>query len=186
MSKNHYFTGMGDKGNTIVGSKKIDKSDIILEAIGAVDELISYLSILNSEGLESILKEHITLIQNKLFSVNAEIVSIIDNRFTPKVPLKSQDILDLESYIFYVGEKLPPLKGFVLPGGNKHSAKFDMARAICRRTERRLVLIPKEYKTINKKFEINLKYINRLSSYLFWAARYVNMRSNTKESYPKI
>lgn len=186
MSKNHYFTGIGDKGNTFIGSKKINKYDIILEAIGAVDELASYLSILYSDDIEHVLKEHITSIQNKLFSINSEVASILDNKFSPKTLLKNSDVIDLELYIIYVGERLPSLKGFVIPGGNKHSAEFDMARAICRRTERRLAIIPKKYEFATKEFEIILKYINRLSSYLFWAARYTNMKSNTKESYPEI
>ncbi len=185
MAGNRFFTGVGDKGNTAIGSKRLDKSDSLLEAMGDVDELISYLGVIGSSEAYGSIEGHIMTIQDKLFSMNAELASSMDDRFMPKNALCEEDVKELESNIKEVGKDLPPLREFIIPGSSSLSAQLDMARSICRRAERSITRMSKEHKIHGERFAVVQTYINRLSSYLFWAARLVNFEEGIEEFHPQ-
>jgi len=161
------YTRGGDKGQTSLGNgDRVNKNSKRILAYGQVDELNSSIGVVScycSENLKKILSE----IQNDLFDIGADLC----------VPGKSKGITFntsrvsfLEEELDKLNEKLDKLKSFVLPGGSKASAFLHLARTIARRTERDLF-------SLNEETEINdeiLKYINRLSDFLFVAARFEN------------
>lgn len=184
MIKNPFFTGVGDKGSTVIGGSRLDKSDSIPGALGDVDELISYLGVIRAEGADDPVGKHIATIQDRLFSMNSEIASSLDERFRPKRMLDMDDVKELESYMEEIGADLQPIHRFIVPGGSVLSAKLDMARSICRRAERGIMRMSKEHEIHEEWFTVVQAYINRLSSYLFWAARFVNAKEGKEELHP--
>jgi len=157
-------TKTGDKGTTRLGTNEIvSKSSLEIHVLGDLDELSSVLGLVKVAGQTEELKSNIENIQNDLFNMGGE-VSLGNSG---DELLKAEKIDFLEKEIESVNEKLPPLKEFILPGGNKISAKIHHARSVCRRAERTLVAL------MEKKIcrDIWLQYLNRLSDYLFVLAR---------------
>ena len=181
------YTKKGDDGKTELFSAKggpasgwgcdqrFSKSSIIAEALGALDELNSFLGIIKSkvESLKS--KEEIEKIQQSLFIIQAQVAGV-DKK------ISETKISDMENIIDKIEKELPPIKNFIIPGANEISAMFDFARTLARKTERRVVAVSEE-----KLIEIDaitLKYLNRLSSLLFAFARFSAFESGGKEDHP--
>tara|TARA_B100000029_G_scaffold199525_1_gene197862 strand:+ start:1038 stop:1577 length:540 start_codon:yes stop_codon:yes gene_type:complete len=166
-------TKTGDKGKTALGDgSRVKKDSLRIHCLGSIDELNS------SIGLASVMlpvKPIIDLksVQNDLLNIGAEI-SMPDAK---KKFLNKDRILYLEKEIESINKDLPPLEEFILPGGNDLCSRVHMARSICRRAERDLV-------SLNSKEQISpevLKYINRLSDYLFVVARLLIQISDSDE-----
>ncbi len=178
--KFNIYTRTGDTGMTsLVGGVRVSKTNPRLEAYGTLDELNSHLGLLLTY-LKDKNKEQVFEIQNKLFSVASYLATD-----QSKVTLKKQSILtekdseELEHSIDELEEQLPSLKLFILPGGCPASAQCHICRTVCRRAERRIIALAED-------FEIDpnlLKYINRLSDYLFVLARKLNFLYNVEEIY---
>ena len=163
------YTRGGDSGYTsIVGGKRVKKSSFIIEAIGNVDELNALLGLLNCY----LTKKHNKIlrnIQNDLFDLGADLSTPLNIKKNV-IRIQKNQTLYIEKEIDKINVKLKPLKSFILPGGNKVSALIHLARTVNRRCEVSIVKL-KEKKGVN--LEV-LRYINRLSDYLFVLARQIN------------
>ena len=157
------YTRTGDKGTTGLGDgSRVDKDDLRVEAYGTVDELNSAISLVLAEAeTPQPLRHWLLEIQHDLFDLGSELC----------VPgyeaIKQSHIDTLETNLDELNSDLPMLKEFILPGGNRAASCCHLARTICRRAERRVY-------TLSKNTEINMlgmQYLNRLSDFLFVAAR---------------
>ena len=174
------YTGSGDRGMTsLFSGERVKKSYERVEAYGDVDELNSVLGALAAAlpaDQDAMVKE-IQDIQSDLFHLGAWLATTPDSPTLSKiVKISSARIKYLESAIDRLQEDLPPLQVFILPGGHLSAALAHIARTVCRRTERHVVLLREEYTAVEvtEQFETVLAYLNRLSDYLFVFARYCN------------
>ena len=165
------YTRGGDKGYTsIVGGKRVKKSSHIIEAIGNIDELNALMGLIINY-LKHNQKKIIKNIQHDLFDIGADLATPL-NKKKNTVRLNHNHTTYLENEIDKINSKLKPLTSFILPGGNKVSGLLHLARTINRRCEVSIV-------KLNNKEKINseiLKYINRLSDFLFVLARQTNKK----------
>lgn len=164
------YTGKGDDGKSYIKGRRIYKSSKVFEAMGDVDELVSFLGLVRSlndlEDVDRVLKE----VQADLFRFNSCLAG-----FERRFPKRS--VRRIEKIIDEFDSKLKPVRGFIIPSGNMVASSLHVARTICRRAERHVVALRAEG-------ELDpglLAYINRLSSLLFVLARYVNLRKGAKE-----
>lgn len=161
------YTKTGDTGDTgLFGGKRLPKNHIRIESYGTVDELNAYIGMLrdlvHTEHQKNILKE----IQDRLFTIGSNLASDPEKKMsTPDV--KDSDVELLEKEMDKMDEHLPPLKNFVLPGGHPTVSYCHIARTICRRAERTVVALHHNEKVE----EIIIRYLNRLSDYLFVLGR---------------
>ncbi len=166
------YTKTGDDGTTgLVGGNRVKKYNSRLECYGTVDELNSCLGVIRSYSIPENIKLQLIQIQNKLFNIGSRLAS--DEKgdaFTSNLAMKAEDIEVLEKAIDEFEKDLPELNKFILPGGELSGAQCHVARTICRRAERRIV----EFAEQNSVQPELIKYINRLSDYLFVLARYLN------------
>ena len=165
------YTRGGDGGYTsIVGGKRVKKSSFIIEAVGNVDELNALLGLLNCY----LTKKHNKIlrnIQNDLFDLGADLSTPLNIKKNV-IRIQKNQTLYIEKEIDKINAKLKPLQSFILPGGNKVAALIHLARTVSRRCEISIVKL-KEKKGVNSEI---LRYINRLSDYLFVLARQTNKR----------
>jgi cob(I)alamin adenosyltransferase len=174
------YTKTGDKGTTsLIYGTRVSKTDARVEAYGTCDETNSMiglaLSYLHGEyftGKED-LQSTFHKIQTVLFHVGAELATPAGKEV--KWTLDQKDIDDLEKTIDAWDSALPQLTNFILPGGHQAGAALHVARTVARRAERHAVEIGNEVNPLV------LSYLNRLSDFLFVAARYVNMHLGAKE-----
>lgn len=179
------YTGTGDLGKTsLFSGERVEKSHPHVEACGEVDELNSYLGFLisNLPAKEAEIIREIQDIQSLLLHIGARLSS------TPSSPLlqslrqmQDEDIRKLERSIDRMDETLPPLTGFILPGGHPCAAMAHISRAVCRRAERRVAALSGDGKEKGEPDTV-LIYLNRLSDYLFMLARYVNQITGVTET----
>lgn len=159
-------TKKGDNGDTdLFNQARVKKSDIRIITLAAIDELNSYIGLILAKGSHELFLEKI---QNDLFELGA-IVADPESKNT-----MSRHLTDLELREKGLESSIPPIKNFILPGGSEISSFIHIARSICRRAETNLVQIS----GINSSC---VKYINRLSDYLFLLARQENTDSGKKE-----
>ncbi|HUZ61475.1 MAG TPA: cob(I)yrinic acid a,c-diamide adenosyltransferase [Hanamia sp.] len=174
------YTKTGDAGKTsLIGGTKVFKSNPRIEAYGTVDELNSHIGLVsdycNDEAAKIILKE----IQDRLFTIGSELAC--DPKKNTKMPipdLHESDVELLEKEMDRMDTKLPPMKNFILPGGSPSVSFIHVARCVCRRAERCCVALMESGAEINP---LIIKYINRLSDYLFMLARYTGMKNKALE-----
>ncbi len=168
-------TKTGDKGTTSLGDgTKVSKSDLRICCIGEVDELNSFIGHIKVAIPDDDLVQELNTVQNNLLNLGGEL-SIPDKNLEL---LKDESIFHMETTIDTMNKELPPLKDFILPGGDEFSARLHIARSICRRVERTIVkLIEKEDGR-----DIWIKYLNRLSDYFFVLARYHTIKNNINEN----
>jgi cob(I)alamin adenosyltransferase len=174
------YTKTGDKGETsLLGGNRVHKDDLRIEAYGTVDELNSVIGIVRSMKAPRTVDRILERIQNDLFIVGADLAAPLSlSRRTAKVPrIDRRRISAIEAIIDQIQRKLPPLKRFILPGGSQVSSHLHLARAVCRRAERRTVQLGRAQK-INPSI---LSYLNRLSDLLFILARSANQKARAKE-----
>jgi cob(I)alamin adenosyltransferase len=157
------YTKTGDDGTTGLGDgSRVAKDSLRVEAYGTVDELNSFVGLLRAELADDhTMQPLLSRIQHELFDLGGELC--IPNF----ILIKEESIARLEQAIDAMNENLPPLKDFILPAGGKAASTCHIARSVCRRAERR-VLSLSQAETISM---LGLKYLNRLSDYLFVTAR---------------
>ena len=158
------YTRTGDNGTTgLADGRRVDKDSARIEAIGSVDELNSLIGVLIAQQVPEQISAILTGIQHRLFDLGGEL-SI------PTMQLMRSEYIDqLEQVLDQFNNKLPPLKEFILPGGNLAAAHCHHARAVCRRAERRLTSLSRQE---SEEVGANaLKYLNRLSDLLFVMGR---------------
>lgn len=175
------YTKTGDKGKTsLIGGTKVPKSHIRIDTYGTVDELNSYIGLLNDHLEEAHSKEMLKAIQDRLFTVGSSLACDPDKEPLMKIPdLKEDDVLSLEKEIDAMNKVLPVMKFFVLPGGHVAVSTAHVTRCVCRRAER-LCVNMQEHKIFVEPLVI--KYLNRLSDYLFVLARYIAHINNVSET----
>ncbi|MDA3879623.1 MAG: cob(I)yrinic acid a,c-diamide adenosyltransferase [Prolixibacteraceae bacterium] len=174
------YTKTGDNGTSgLIGGTRVEKTDQRLEAYGTVDELNSWIGILKTSFIEDEVSQTLELIQNKLFVIGSYLATdSAKSDLREKLDCTGDDIIKLENEIDRMQEKLPALTHFVLPGGTTSAAQTHVARTVCRRAERRITAIDHELGEENN----ILKFINRLSDYLFVMARYDNFKNKQNET----
>lgn len=168
------YTRTGDKGDTgLTGGSRISKDHVLVQAMGDVDELNSLLGLLRSKDTQENNVSLLNSIQNKLFDLGAEL------SMPECTAVTLEDVDWLEQQLDAMNHDLPPLKEFILPGGDEVVSVCHVCRSVCRRAERSLV-------SLNRESEIRqelLAYINRLSDLLFVLARTIAKQRGVAEIY---
>ena len=174
------YTKTGDLGKTsLIGGTKVPKSHIRIETYGTVDELNSYIGLVNDNINDEHSKRMLKEIQDRLFTIGSSLACDSDKEPLMKIPdLKEEDIVLLEKEIDAMNEVLPTMKFFVLPGGHVAVSTAHITRCVCRRAER-LCVNMQEHEIFVEPLVI--KYLNRLSDYLFVLARYIGHIYNVAE-----
>ncbi|WP_139958187.1 cob(I)yrinic acid a,c-diamide adenosyltransferase [Flavicella sediminum] len=179
------YTKTGDLGTTgLYGGNRVSKNHLRIEAYGTIDELNSYIGLIRDQKIDKASFESLVKIQKELFDVGAILATPYDkmllkngeNRLETQ-QIKEELILYLENEIDVMNEILEPMTHFVLPGGHTTVSYCHIARCICRRAERLTV-------TLNEEVGVDLgvlKYLNRLSDYLFVLARKLTFDCKAKE-----
>lgn len=182
MKKSNIYTCTGDNGATsLVGGKRVKKTDIRIEAYGSVDELNANIGVLaTSSKLAPEMSQLLYFIQNKLFNIGAYLATDNPNgEMTECKGLTYADVERLENVIDTLDAELPPIDNFILPGGIRTAAIGHVCRTMCRRCERRIVFLAEN----NYVDPIVLKFINRLSDFFFVFSRYSNLVNNVEELF---
>jgi cob(I)alamin adenosyltransferase len=174
------YTKTGDKGTTsLIGGTKVSKSDLRIETYGTVDELNSYIGLVSDQCPDSHSKEILREIQDRLFTIGSSLACDAEKEPKMKIPdLKEEDITLLEKEIDNMNLALPEMKWFILPGGHIAVSTTHIARCVCRRAERCCVNMQAHDLFVEP---LVVKYINRLSDYLFVLARYIGHQLNIPE-----
>ncbi len=166
------YTKTGDKGTTsLVGGTRMDKDDPRVEAYGTVDELNSHIGLLAEmvRRHEGSYYKQLKAVQHHLFDIQT-LLATEDEAIYARLPqVKQEDIDELEHQIDAITDRIPKLKNFVIAGGNVEGAQCHVCRTVCRRAERRIVSMAHGVSVDSA----ILRYINRLSDYLFVLARAV-------------
>jgi cob(I)alamin adenosyltransferase len=176
------YTRTGDAGETgLFDGTRVPKSDPRVAAYGDVDELNAWLGLARSALVDDELRSMVERIQRDLFAVGARLADPahrIAERVT-KAAVTAGDIARLEEWIDRLDATLPPLRRFVLAGGSTAGATLHVARTVCRRAERGIVALA-AHGGVSLEPEV-LTYVNRLSDFLFVAARAANHRAGSAE-----
>jgi cob(I)alamin adenosyltransferase len=173
------YTKTGDKGfTTLIGGKPVPKTHIRIEAYGTVDELISHIGMIRDMFENKIAGEQLLYIQDRLMNCASILAADCDDCGIVIPTISESDINYLEKAIDHMEEGLPPLKSFVLPGGHIISSQCHIARTVCRRAERQIIHVSGELFVP----ETVIKFINRLSDFLFVLARNVLQEFRQKET----
>jgi cob(I)alamin adenosyltransferase len=169
---NRIYTRTGDKGTTsLIGGTKVPKSHLRIEAYGTIDELNSHIGSdreqITDEGTKKILLE----VQDRLFTIGSSLACDPIKEPKLRIPdLKETDVELLEQEMDRMNESLSPMTSFLLPGGHATVAQLHITRCVCRRAERCCVRLELESLEVDP---LILKYLNRLSDYLFVLSRYI-------------
>jgi len=168
------YTRTGDDGTTGMGDgSRVEKDDPRIEAIGAVDELNSTTGFLLTHELPDAVRTSLTTIQHRLFDIGGEF------SIPGTTVITTEQVEQLEQILDELNADLPALKEFILPGGTASAAACHMARAVCRRAERRSYSLSKQA-SVNP---ASLKYLNRLSDLLFVMARHLNQQAGEPDVF---
>jgi len=172
------YTRTGDLGETsLSGGTRVPKDHARLEAYGTVDELNSHLGLLQSTIPDPVEKSRLTRIQNRVFLFTSNL-AVDTSELLQRLPqILDEDIVELEGAMDSMLDRIPPLSNFILPAGNPVVASCHIARTVCRRAERRMVTLSREVDVQ----PILVRYINRLSDYLFVLARKASYDLGTGE-----
>lgn len=165
------YTKTGDKGTTsLIGGTKVLKSDLRIESYGTVDELNSYIGLcrdlLQNDEQRNLLQE----IQDRLFTIGSSLACDPQKETKMKIPdLHESDITLLEKNIDVMNSEMPEMRNFILPGGHPTVSHIHIARCVCRRAERNCVALQQSDPELEP---LIIKYLNRLSDFLFVLARF--------------
>jgi len=173
------YTKTGDKGETsLANGERISKADARIEAYGTVDELNSWIGMLRASIANSqqptansqqptAVNDQLRWVQNKLFNLGAAL------SLAPGEWIKEADVHRIEQWIDDMQAQVPRLKAFILPSGSESVARCHVCRTVCRRAERKMIALGCDDET--------LRFVNRISDYLFVLARYIGNLSNEPE-----
>lgn len=189
------YTKGGDKGSTsLVGGKRVAKNHPRVEAYGDVDELISYIGVVISDAPQGVERDILEKIQKELMLISAHFAS--DGTAKKMKELSEKEILFLEKEIDRMTDEIPAQTAFILPGAPRVSSECHVARTICRRAERHAIAItgygcrpdgqseesPEQCESADS-VATGIKYLNRLSDYLFTLGRYYCHKCGGKEIF---
>lgn len=165
------YTKTGDKGETsLIGGTRVPKYHPRIEAYGTLDELNSYIGLIRDLINQPHLSDELLSIERCLFVAESQLATDTSVEIKKGLPeISEDDILKLENAIDKMNEQLKPLQNFILPGGHPISSHCHIGRCICRRAERIIIYLSVDTEVA----PLVLKYINRLSDYLFVLARFV-------------
>lgn len=180
------YTKTGDTGETaLYGGTRVSKSSARVECYGNIDELNSFIGVAKAQVSDESILNQLKKIQFDLFTVGSEAATPADkltlangnSRLT--LIISDKEIEELEVWMDEMEEKLEPLQYFILPGGGSGATAFHVARTVCRRAERSLVFL-----NLSEEMRPELiKYLNRLSDYLFVLSRFVSKLNNETEEF---
>jgi cob(I)alamin adenosyltransferase len=174
------YTKTGDGGETsLFGGKRVKKDNLRIEACGTVDELNSVIGVVRSMRVFREVDKVLEGVQNDLFVLGADLAAPVRKaqKRAREARVEEGHIRVIEAIIDRIQAKLPPLRSFVLPGGFPAASHLHLARAVCRRAERRIVKLS-QGEAVNP---IAVAYLNRLSDLLFVLARLVNRKAKVAE-----
>ena len=180
------YTKTGDKGETaLYGGTRVSKASARVESYGTIDELNSFIGFAKTEiTVEKVLNQ-LKKIQFDLFTVGSESatptdkLTLANGKSRLSLVISETEIEELENWMDDLEEELQPLQYFILPGGGKAATSLHICRTVCRRAERSLVFL-NETEAVRPEL---IKYLNRLSDYLFVLARYMSKINNVSEEY---
>jgi cob(I)alamin adenosyltransferase len=174
------YTKTGDAGKTsLLGGSKVFKNSTRIEAYGNIDELNSFIGLLADQYHDPKSRTMLKEIQDRLFTIGSALACDPHKEIALKIPdLQEADVLLLENEIDRMSEDLPPMKSFILPGGHVVVSTAHICRCVCRRAERIVVLLEREEPGGQP---LIIKYLNRLSDYLFVLARYAAQQLGAEE-----
>ena len=180
------YTKTGDKGETsLYGGTRVSKAAARVESYGTLDELNAFIGLAKAEISDEKVLSQLQKIQFDLFTVGSEAATPTDKMFLANgksrldLLISEEEIMELERWMDNFDAELEPLQFFILPSGGKAAASVHVCRTVCRRAERAMVYL-------NETEEVRpelIKYLNRLSDYLFILARYISKISGEKEDY---
>jgi cob(I)alamin adenosyltransferase len=165
------YTKKGDQGSTgLIGGTRVSKGDVRIEAYGTIDELNSYIGLIACLDIDVRMQAQLHEIQDRLFTIGSSLACDPEKAPAMKIPdLKESDVSWLENEIDRMNEFLPEMKFFILPGGHPTVSTIHICRCVCRRAERIAVHLHEEQLFVDP---LVIKYLNRLSDYLFVLSRY--------------
>lgn len=162
------YTKTGDKGTTsLFGGSRVSKAHDRINAYGTIDELNSYLGLLRDQEVNKSRISFIASIQENLFIIGSILATEPGNTKVKVPALTEQSVHDLETEMDRMDEQLAPMRNFILPGGHQSVSFCHIARCVCRRAERLVVMLG-DHEPVEEKVII---YLNRLSDYLFVLSR---------------
>lgn len=167
------YTRRGDKGETsLYGEGRVPKDSTRVEAYGTIDELNSCIGMAVAGCSHGEISVPLRRVQSELFTAGADLATEFGTKApSARVPrIRKEDTERLEKMVDDLQKVLPRLTSFILPGGSELSSRLQIARAVCRRAERRVITLARAER-VNPEL---VPYLNRLSTYLFNAARYAN------------
>lgn len=167
------YTRTGDDGNTGPKDRRISKGDLLIEALGTVDELNAWIGfVLSCSVKNTTMANALVLVQHQLFDLGGEL-------YMPEhVAITAEKVTGLEQQLDALNEQLPPLTDFLLPGGGTMAAALHVCRTVCRRAERCVVRLNEQSRLSNPEI---LRYLNRLSDLFFVMARALGQKAQEKE-----
>ncbi|MCX6315743.1 MAG: cob(I)yrinic acid a,c-diamide adenosyltransferase [Bacteroidetes bacterium] len=168
------YTRTGDDGTTsLIGGTKVPKSHLRIEAYGTVDELNSCLGLCKDLLTDDTSRKILLEAQDRLFTIGSSLACDPVKEPKMRIPdLKPEDVSLLEEEMDRMNEAIPPMKHFILPGGDPVLSHLHIARCVCRRAERCCVRLEMTEDEIVETDMLSIKYLNRLSDYLFVLSRY--------------
>lgn len=173
------YTKTGDQGMTsLFGGKRVSKADLRIDTYGTIDELNSWVGVLRDQDVNTMRKETFLVIQDRLFTIGSMLATEPGNTKVKIPALQEEDIIFLEKEIDGMEMSLPPMRSFVLPGGHLSVSFAHVTRTVCRRAER-LVIALHQTETVD---HMVIKYLNRLSDYLFVLSRLMSLELKAEES----
>ena len=172
------YTKTGDRGKTaLIGGTRVPKYHLRIESYGTIDELMSYIGLLRDEALTEEMRQVLLEILDRLMSCAAILAADCED-CNIKIPeIYSSDVEFLEKEIDKMEDKLDPLTSFILPGGHPLVSYCHIARCVCRRAERIIIQVAEKFYVPDNV----IKYINRLSDFLFVLARKMTKDLNVEE-----
>ena len=174
------YTRTGDRGSTsLIGGTKVPKSHLRIEAYGTVDELNSHIGLCRDLIVDEAVRERLLEVQDRLFTIGSSLACDPEKEPRMRLPdLGEQDVRSVEEEIDRMSEAIPPMRSFILPGGHPVVSQLHIARCVCRRAERCCVRLELESMEVEG---ILLKFLNRLSDYLFVLSRYMTHLLGSEE-----
>lgn len=173
------YTKTGDQGTTsLFGGKRVSKADLRIDTYGTVDELNSYIGLLRDQDVNKDRLNELLEIQDRLFTIGSILATEPGNQKVKIPHIEETDITFLEKRMDEMDVSLPPMRFFVLPGGHQSVSFCHVARTVCRRAERLTIALDAQ-ETVNP---LVIKYLNRLSDYIFVLSRLMAQELNISES----
>ncbi|OEJ99654.1 cob(I)yrinic acid a,c-diamide adenosyltransferase [Roseivirga misakiensis] len=172
------YTKTGDSGTTsLLGGARVSKAHVRIEAYGTVDELNSYIGLLRDQPVNTERRDLLKEIQDRLFTLGAELATEPGKDKVVKPDLFEKDITLLEETMDELDQKLPALTNFVLPGGHQSVSFAHIARCVCRRAER-ITINLNDHEPVDP---LVIRYLNRLSDFLFVLGRAMTQELDAEE-----